>query len=86
MRMLCELRFYSGSGTIQIKSQTITKQNTQDSTASVPQLLYQPPYYGLFTMIAALPIFDIFMGKQAGNIFCLNDQTNIACFMIIRGV
>ena len=38
------------------------------------------------TMIAALPIFDIFTGKQAGNIFCLNDQPNIACFMIIRGV
>ena len=37
-------------------------------------------------MSTALPIFDIFMGKQAGNIFCLNDQTNIACFMIIRGV
>ena len=37
-------------------------------------------------MIAALPIFDIFLGKQAGNIFCLHDQPNIACFMIIRGV
>ena len=37
-------------------------------------------------MSAALPIFDVLMGKQAGNIFCLNDQTNIACFMIIRGV
>ena len=37
-------------------------------------------------MSAALPIFDIIMGKQAGNIFCLNDQPNIACFMIIRGV
>ena len=23
---------------------------------------------------------------QAGNLFCLNDQTNIACFMILRGV
>ena len=34
------------------------------------------------TMIAPLPLFDIFTGKQAGNIFCLNDQTNInpACF------
>ena len=37
-------------------------------------------------MIAGLPIFDIFTGKQVGNIFCLNDQTNIACFMILRGV
>ena len=37
-------------------------------------------------MSAALPIFDIFTGKQAGNIFFPNDQTNIACFMIIRGV
>ena len=37
-------------------------------------------------MIAALPIFDIFTGKQARNIFCLNDQSIIACFMIIRGV
>ena len=44
--------------------------------------------YGMdtITMIAALPIFDIFTGKQTGNIFCLNDQPNIACFMIIRGV
>ena len=38
------------------------------------------------TMIAALPLFDIFTGKQAGNIFCLNNQPNIACFMMIRGV
>ena len=35
------------------------------------------------TMSAALPILDVFTGKQAGNIFCLNNQTNIACFMII---
>ena len=25
-------------------------------------------------------------GQQPGNVFCLNDQTNIACFMILRGV
>ena len=26
-------------------------------------------------MIVALPIFDVFTGKQARNIFCLNDQS-----------
>ena len=25
-------------------------------------------------------------GKQPRNIFCLNDQANIACFMCLRGV
>ena len=29
---------------------------------------------------------EYFCRKQPGNIFCLNDQINIACFMIIRGV
>ena len=27
-----------------------------------------------------------FTAQQPGNIFCLNDQINIACFMYIRGV
>ena len=35
-------------------------------------------------MSTALPIFDVFSGQQPGNIFCLNDQTDIACFMCFK--
>ena len=35
-------------------------------------------------MSAALPIFYVFSRQQPGNIFCLNDQTHIACFMCFK--
>ena len=38
------------------------------------------------TAISPRVEIEDFCRKQAGNILCLNDQTNIACFMIIRGV
>ena len=38
------------------------------------------------TMTSSLAEIAGKTGQQPGNIFCLNDQTNIACFMIIRGV